>query len=121
MWTVSLPVTLVNASDRNPGLQAVDIIGWIIWVIGFSIEATADQQKLQFKNSPENRGKWCSVGTWKYSRHPNYFGEVSTTGPLFHSVLQFVLGNMSWKNERKKEKRYLILYININVYVLYFL
>jgi len=76
VWTVSLPVTIVNASDRNPSLQAVDIVGWIMWTIGFLIEATADQEKLSFKNSPENRGKWCDVGLWKYSRHPNYFGEV---------------------------------------------
>ena len=78
MWTVSLPVTVVNASDRNPSLSAADVIGWIIWAIGFSIEAIADQQKLSFKNSPENRGKWCNVGLWKYTRHPNYFGEVSS-------------------------------------------
>ncbi|KAJ0105167.1 hypothetical protein Patl1_19668 [Pistacia atlantica] len=76
VWTVSLPLTVVNASDRDPSPQAVDIIGWIMWSVGASIEATADQQKLGFKNSPENRGKWCNVGVWKYSRHPNYFGEI---------------------------------------------
>lgn len=76
VWTVSLPVTVVNASDRDPSVQAVDVIGWIMWSVGVSIEAIADQQKLSFKNSPENRGKWCNVGLWKYSRHPNYFGEI---------------------------------------------
>jgi len=76
VWTVSLPVTVVNSSNRNPSLQAEDIIGWIIWSVGFLVEATADQQKLTFKNSPENRGKWCNVGQWQYSRHPNYFGEI---------------------------------------------
>ncbi|CAM8974084.1 unnamed protein product [Rhodiola kirilowii] len=76
VWTVSLPVTVVNASSREPSLQAADIIGWIMWGVGLSIEATADQQKLVFKNSPENRGKWCAVGIWKYTRHPNYFGEM---------------------------------------------
>ncbi|KAI5660270.1 hypothetical protein M9H77_29063 [Catharanthus roseus] len=76
VWTVSLPVTIVNASDRNPSLQAADIIGWIMWSAGFIVEATADQQKLMFKNSAENRGKWCNIGLWKYSRHPNYFGEI---------------------------------------------
>lgn len=70
-------MTIVNASDKNPSLQAADIIGWIMWSIGFSLEASADQQKLSFKNSPANRGRWCNVGVWKYSRHPNYFGEVS--------------------------------------------
>ncbi|GFS34071.1 3-oxo-5-alpha-steroid 4-dehydrogenase [Actinidia rufa] len=76
VWTVSLPVTIVNASDRDLSLQAVDIIGWIMWSIGITVEAIADQQKLTFKNSQENRGKWCSVGLWKYTRHPNYFGEI---------------------------------------------
>ncbi|KAM0853421.1 hypothetical protein ACQ4PT_051076 [Festuca glaucescens] len=75
-WTVSLPVTIVNASDRNPSIEARDIIGWIMWVIGLSVEAIADQQKLTFKNSPSNRGKWCNVGLWSYTRHPNYFGEM---------------------------------------------
>ncbi|XVF53795.1 hypothetical protein PTKIN_Ptkin05aG0127500 [Pterospermum kingtungense] len=76
VWTVSLPVTVVNASDRDPSVQVEDIVGWIMWSMGVSIEATADQQKLSFKNSPENRGKWCNIGLWKYSRHPNYFGEL---------------------------------------------
>lgn len=76
VWTVSLPVTVVNASDKDPSLKAEDIIGWIMWSVGVAAEATADQQKLTFKNSPENRGKWCNVGLWKYSRHPNYFGEI---------------------------------------------
>ena len=77
MWTVSLPVTVVNASDRNPSLRIEDVFGWLMWCVGFIVEGTADQQKLKFKRSAENRGKWCDAGIWKCSRHPNYFGEVS--------------------------------------------
>ncbi|KAG9148448.1 hypothetical protein Leryth_016917 [Lithospermum erythrorhizon] len=76
VWSVSLPVTIVNASDNDPDLDPRDVIGWIMWIVGIGIEATADQQKLTFKNSQENRGKWCNVGLWKYTRHPNYFGEI---------------------------------------------
>ncbi|XP_059453150.1 uncharacterized protein LOC132183757 [Corylus avellana] len=76
VWTVSLPVTVVNSSSRNPSLQAADIVGWITWSVGFLVETIADQQKLVFKNSPENRGRWCNVGLWQYSRHPNYFGTI---------------------------------------------
>ncbi|XP_050215487.1 uncharacterized protein LOC126666690 isoform X2 [Mercurialis annua] len=76
VWTVSLPLTVVNASDINPSVENRDIIGWIMWSVGLAIEATADQQKLAFKNSTENREKWCNVGLWKYTRHPNYFGEL---------------------------------------------
>lgn len=81
---MSLPVTVVNASDRDPSIQAADIIGWIMWFIGFLVEAIADQQKISFINSPENNGKWCNVGLWKYSRHPNYFGDVSIMTPQCH-------------------------------------
>ncbi|THU60878.1 hypothetical protein C4D60_Mb07t17370 [Musa balbisiana] len=91
VWTVSLPLTIVNASDRNPSIKPQDIIGWIMWSIGISIEATADQQKLLFKNSPANKGKWCNAGVWKYSRHPNYFGEgaewLVVFGPIFLTLL----------------------------------
>ncbi|KAH9626659.1 hypothetical protein KSS87_014574 [Heliosperma pusillum] len=95
VWTVSLPVTVVNASFREPSLHAADIIGWIIWLIGFAFEATADQQKLSFKNSPENRGTWCNVGLWKYTRHPNYFGEIFLWWGIFLSSTP-VLNGAEW-------------------------
>ncbi|KAL6552511.1 hypothetical protein OROHE_007875 [Orobanche hederae] len=95
VWTVSLPVTVVNASDRDPSVQAADIIGLIMWTLGIFVEATADQQKFRFKNSPENRGKWCNVGLWKYSRHPNYFGEIFLWWGIF-VVATPVLENVEW-------------------------
>ncbi|KAK6127738.1 hypothetical protein DH2020_038514 [Rehmannia glutinosa] len=95
VWTVSLPVTVVNASDRNPSLQAADIIGWIMWALGLLVETIADQQKLTFKNSPESRGKWCDVGLWKYSRHPNYFGEILLWWGIFVAATP-VLENAEW-------------------------
>ncbi|KAK6127639.1 hypothetical protein DH2020_038618 [Rehmannia glutinosa] len=95
VWTVSLPVTVVNASDRNPSLEAADIIGWIMWALGLIVETIADQQKLTFKNSPESRGKWCDVGLWKYSRHPNYFGEILLWWGIFVAATP-VLENAEW-------------------------
>ncbi|KAG9131244.1 hypothetical protein Leryth_006092 [Lithospermum erythrorhizon] len=76
VWTVSLPLTIVNASDKDPDLGNRDFVGWVMFLMGIVIEATADQLKLTFKNSPANRGKWCNIGPWRYSRHPNYFGEI---------------------------------------------
>ncbi|KAJ4834916.1 hypothetical protein Tsubulata_032570 [Turnera subulata] len=134
VWTVSVPVTVVNASDRNPSIQAEDIIGWIMWSVGISIEATADQQKLAFKNSPENRGKWCNVGLWKYSRHPNYFGEIflwwgvflaSTPvlegaewlvilGPIFLTLLLLFLSGIPLLEESADKK-----YGNVSAYRMY--
>ena len=52
-------------------------IGAVVWVIGISIEATSDQQKYAFGRQAENKGKWIHAGLWKYSRHPNYFGEIT--------------------------------------------
>ncbi|CAM6117412.1 unnamed protein product [Calypogeia fissa] len=76
VWTVSLPVTVVNEVSRNPGLTAQDYIGWVMWGSGVVIEALADQTKLNFKNDPKNKGKWTDAGVWGWSRHPNYFGEI---------------------------------------------
>ncbi|XP_057544255.1 uncharacterized protein LOC130823600 isoform X1 [Amaranthus tricolor] len=134
VWTVSLPVTIVNASDKNPSLQAADIIGWIMWSIGFSLEASADQQKLSFKNSPANRGRWCNVGVWKYSRHPNYFGEIFLwwgifigsipvlegaewlviLGPVFLTLLLLFLSGIPLLEESADKK-----YGNVDEYKLY--
>lgn len=50
------------------------ILGIMIWSLGFLIESISDNQKFKFKL--KNKNKWTDVGLWKYSRHPNYFGEM---------------------------------------------
>lgn len=91
-WTVSLPVTIVNATSRNPALGAADYVGWAMWAAGLLVEAAADQQKLAFKNRPENRGRWCDSGVWKWSRHPNYFGEILLWWGVFTSSTPVLRG-----------------------------
>lgn len=86
VWTVSLPVTVVNGSNRNPNIRAVDIVGWILWAIGLSFEAVADQQKLNLKKNSASKGRWCDVGVWYWSRHPNYFGEILLWWGIFISA-----------------------------------
>ena len=78
-WTVSLPLTLTNGflSGIDPDAGAADFIGLIMWAFGFLIECWADHVKLRFKQDPENKGKWCDKGPWKWSRHPNYAGELT--------------------------------------------
>lgn len=82
VFTVSLPLTIVNATPRNPSLGAADYVGWVMWGVGFLFEVFADQQKLNFKKDRANKGRWCDVGVWGYSRHPNYFGEVGRSSEL---------------------------------------
>jgi len=80
VFTVSLPVIFVNtpqSSVVSNQITAMDIIGISMFVIGLLSETVSDQQKFSFRNNPENRGKWCQVGLWKISRHPNYFGEIT--------------------------------------------
>ncbi|KAI5084294.1 hypothetical protein GOP47_0000463 [Adiantum capillus-veneris] len=92
VWTVSLPVTIVNASDRNPDIQAADIVGWVLWFVGALTEAVADQQKLAFKNNPANKGKWCDAGLWGFTRHPNYFGEILLWWGIFIAATPVLKG-----------------------------
>jgi steroid 5-alpha reductase family enzyme len=56
-------------------LTWVDVVGFLVWAVGFGFEAVSDYQLMQFKAEPENKGKIMQYGLWKYSRHPNYFGE----------------------------------------------
>lgn len=76
VWTVSLPITITNSSRAAPPLGALDYIGWAVFACGLVLEAVADQQKLVYKRTPESKGRWTDVGVWKWSRHPNYFGEM---------------------------------------------
>jgi len=87
VFTVSLPVIFVNAPSsaivNADAVTPMDIAGLAIFVIGLLIETISDQEKFSFRNDPANRGKWCEVGLWKISRHPNYFGEISLWIGLF--------------------------------------
>jgi len=51
-------------------------IGLALWVFGFVVEVTADQQKTAFRSKPENADRFITTGLWAWSRHPNYFGEI---------------------------------------------
>lgn len=52
-------------------------VGVVVWVVGFGIETTADAQKRAFKRDPANAGRFITTGIWAWSRHPNYFGEIT--------------------------------------------
>lgn len=75
VWVVLLPSNLFFGNDVE-SLPTVAYLGSLIWLIGLIIEALSDKQKYDFINDPKNKGKWVNTGLWKYSRHPNYFGEI---------------------------------------------
>ena len=75
LFTLFGALTILT-SNNNQNFGILDIIGVLIWVIGFLIEVVSDRQKSEFKSHESNAGKFIQSGLWKYSRHPNYFGEI---------------------------------------------
>jgi steroid 5-alpha reductase family enzyme len=72
---VSLPLLGVSLGPRPGNLYLPDYLGIIIWLTGFTFEAGGDFQLSRFKRDPGNKGKVLDTGFWKYTRHPNYFGD----------------------------------------------
>ena len=75
MWIVSLPVQLGQA-DATPSIGVVAWIGVAVYAIGLFFEAVGDAQLTRFKADTANTGKVMDRGLWKYTRHPNYFGDA---------------------------------------------
>ncbi len=80
--TSAAALAAVTAAGQEK-FSVLGIAGLSIWIIGFVIEITADEQKRRFRNEINdqghqvNRGTFIRSGLWKYSRHPNYFGEIT--------------------------------------------
>jgi steroid 5-alpha reductase family enzyme len=72
-WIISLPLLAATASSR--AVNPLDYAGVILWAVGFGFESVADWQLARFKNEPINRGQVMDRGLWRYTRHPNYFGD----------------------------------------------
>jgi steroid 5-alpha reductase family enzyme len=75
VWVILLSST-ISFGGSEISFSSIHILGIAVWLIGLLIETVADYQKYQFKNNPDNKGKWTNTGLWKRSRHPNYFGEM---------------------------------------------
>jgi steroid 5-alpha reductase family enzyme len=72
-WIISMP--LFGAIESNIAFNYLDVLGIVLFAIGFIWEVTADWQLSVFKAEPHNHGKVLDTGVWRYCRHPNYFGE----------------------------------------------
>jgi steroid 5-alpha reductase family enzyme len=73
-WAISAPL-YAGIGGAAP-LGALDYAGAALWALGFAFEAVADAQLARFRSDPANRGKVLDRGLWRYTRHPNYFGEA---------------------------------------------
>lgn len=75
MWVIALSLQVAQTAPQSEYLTAADIAGMFLWIAGFIIEASADRQLSQFIKNPANSGRVMRYKLWRYSRHPNYFGE----------------------------------------------
>lgn len=76
LFLIVMPVLLIN-KNGGAGLGLLDFIGVAVWLVGFLFEVIGDAQLARFIKNPANKGKLMQSGLWAYSRHPNYFGEVT--------------------------------------------
>ena len=76
MWILSAPLIAAQTSGFPAILTPMDLLGMCIWGAGLLFESVADAQLAYFKKNPSSRGRILTSGLWKFSRHPNYFGEA---------------------------------------------
>lgn len=89
VWVVMVPSVFAFDSSSTIGLLQVAAI--LVCFIGLVCESAADFQKLAFHNDAKNKNKWIATGIWKYSRHPNYFGEIL----VWVGIYLYVLASLS--------------------------
>jgi len=94
LFLIVLPVLIIN---RNIGqdINILDIFGILVWIVGFSFESIGDKQLSKFISNPVNKGKIMQNGLWKYTRHPNYFGEVTQWWGIWFVALSVPFGLLS--------------------------
>ena len=76
MWVSICTICALTGISNGIELTGVTYIGIVIFIIGFAIEIISDNQKTNFKKIEHNKDKFITTGLWKYSRHPNYLGEI---------------------------------------------
>ncbi len=91
LFLVMLPILHIHGS-ASVDLGLVDAIGVLMWIVGFVFELVGDHQLKMFLLNPMNRGKIMDSGLWAYSRHPNYFGEVTQWWSIFLLAVSLPFG-----------------------------
>lgn len=91
MWIISVPILVVSMA-QNQQISPFMFVGLIIWLIGFAFESIGDYQLMLFIKHRQNKSDIMQTGLWKYTRHPNYFGEVLVWWGVFIMVLPLEYG-----------------------------
>lgn len=76
LFLIVIPVLFIN-KNAGVSLGLLDVVGVAVWLLGFYFEVVGDAQLARFIKDPTNKGKLMQSGLWAYTRHPNYFGEVT--------------------------------------------
>jgi steroid 5-alpha reductase family enzyme len=77
MWMISAPLLGSQFYGRETDLGWLDATGVLFWLIGIIFETGGDIQLARFRSDPQNKGRVLDIGFWRYTRHPNYFGDAS--------------------------------------------
>jgi steroid 5-alpha reductase family enzyme len=89
---IASPIIIGNTYRESAVLNPLNILGILIWIVGFFLEVTGDIQLSRFIQNKTNKGKLLTTGLWKYSRHPNYFGEVTQWWGIWIIILSGPFG-----------------------------
>ncbi|MGB7537248.1 MAG: DUF1295 domain-containing protein [Anaerolineales bacterium] len=77
MWIISAPLLTAHLGPLPDRLTVIDALAVIFWAVGFFFESAGDAQLARFKADPANKGRVLDTGVWRYTRHPNYFGDAA--------------------------------------------
>jgi steroid 5-alpha reductase family enzyme len=83
MFAISLPLQLAQVAAEPSDLGLLDALGALVWLVGMCFESGGDWQLSRFRADPANRGRVLDSGLWRYTRHPNYFGDCLVWWGLF--------------------------------------
>lgn len=83
MWLIAMVVVVPIALSLSGPLTALDGLGVVVWSVGLFFESVGDWQLQRFQRDPTNRGKVLNRGLWRYTRHPNYFGDFCVWWGLY--------------------------------------
>lgn len=94
LWVFLTALAALTVITGGTGSRVgwMDVLGWMVWGVGFGVEVVADRQKSAFKADPANAGRFIDVGLWSWSRHPNYLGEITLWAGIAISAASSLTG-----------------------------